>query len=69
MPQWAEATKTRTTQVIPRFTDPPNNALQRTRAALSLQALPGEISASWRKRAALSFRTFGDLGTKAFGEP
>jgi len=39
---------------------PPNSALQRTRAALSLQSVQGELSASGRRRAPLSFQTFGD---------
>ncbi len=42
----------------------PNNALQRTRAAVSLQSIPGELSTSERRRAPLSL---GPLGAR--GEP
>ncbi len=38
---------------------PPNNALQRTRAALSLQSVPGEPSTSRHRRAPLSFEPLG----------
>ena len=43
----------------------PNNALQRTRAAVSLQSVPGESSASERRRAPLSL---GPLGGRATSE-
>ena len=38
----------------------PNNALQRTRAALPLQSVPGELSTFRRRRAPLSLGPFGD---------
>ena len=37
----------------------PNNAPQRTRAAVSLQSVPGELSTSGRRRAPLSLGPFG----------
>jgi hypothetical protein len=37
----------------------PNTALQRTRAAALLQHVHGELSTSRRRRAPLSFETFG----------
>ncbi len=43
---------------------PPNNALQRTRAAALLQSVSGELSTSSRRRAPLSFRTLGDNGSR-----
>ncbi len=43
------------------MTEPPNNALQRTRAAASLQSVSGELSASGCRRAPLSFEPFGDM--------
>ena len=44
---------------------PPNTALQRTRAAVLLQRVPRELSSPGRRRAPLSFRTFGPHGTQA----
>jgi hypothetical protein len=41
----------------------PNNALQRTRAAVSLQSVRVEPSTSNHRRAPLSFQLFGDLGS------
>ena len=38
---------------------PPNTALQRTRAAVSLQSVPSELSTSGRRRAPLSLRPLG----------
>ena len=40
----------------------PNTALQRTRAAVSLQSLPGKFSTFGHRRAPLSFQAFGVLG-------
>ncbi len=45
-------------------TTPPNNALQRTRAAVSLRSVPGELSTSERRRAPLSLGPFGALSMK-----
>ncbi len=43
----------------------PNNALQRTRAVLSLQSIPDEFSASRRRRTPLSLGSLGELGARA----
>ena len=46
---------------------PPNNALQRTRAAVLLQSVPGEPSTPGRRRAPLSLGPFGDRAAQTFG--